>query len=204
MKTRWLRLALALTIVLVALGALVVLGGIALARQSGSVSTAPLALAAAGDAGAPEAQGSTAGDDPLVLSYAAKFVCLKPLPPGTFSYGPAAPIVEEETDVLVHNSQPYTVTLYKKAVRARLETAPEIAPGAWVSVTLKPGHAIRIDCDDIAKLLTGNPAATFIGTYGIGVEVEGFVVILVGPQTATGSNVARFGQVDVTAEYVRA
>ncbi|HET7087721.1 MAG TPA: hypothetical protein VFL17_03635, partial [Anaerolineae bacterium] len=204
MKARWLRLALALAIVLVALGALVVLGGIALARNPDAVSNAPPAAAAVVDAGAPDAQASTAESDPLVLSYAAKFVCQEPLQPGQFYYGTAAPLVEEQTGVLVHNSQPYTVTLYKKAVRARLETAPEIRPGAWVSVTLKPDHAIRIDCDDIAKLLTGSPAATFIGTYGIGVEVEGFVVILVGPQTVAGSNVARFGPVDVTAEYVRA
>ena len=204
MKAHWLRLALALAIVLIALGALVVLGSIALARKPDSISTAPVALAAAGDAGAPEAQRLGGGSVPLVLSYAAKFVCQEPLQPGTFWYGPAAPIVEEQTGVLIHNPQPYTVTLYKKAVRARLETAPEIAPGAWFSVTLKPDHAIRIDCDDIAKLLTGDPAATFIGKYGIGVEVEGFVVILVGPQLASGGNVARFGPVDVTAEYVRA
>ena len=204
MKTRWLRLALALAIVLVAVGALVVLGGIALARNPDRVSTAPPSAAAVVDAGGPEAQALTAGNDPLVLSYAAKFVCQEPIPPGMFWYGPGVPLVEEQTGVLVHNSQPYTVTLYKKAVRARLENAPEIAPGAWVSVTLKPDHAFRIDCDDIAKLLTGNPAASFSSTYGPGVEVEGFVVILVGPQIVSGSNVARFGPVDVTAEYVRA
>ena len=204
MNARWSRLALALAILLVALGALVVLGGIALARNPDGVSTAPPAAAAVVDASAPEAQALTAGNDPLVLSYAAKFVCQEPLQPGQFYYGTAAPIVEEQTGVLVHNSQPYTVTLYKKAVQARLETAPEIAPGAWVSVTLKPDHAIRIDCDDIAKLLTGNPAATFLGTYGVGFEVEGFVVILVGPQTVAGTNVPRFGPIDVTAEYVRA
>jgi hypothetical protein len=59
-----------------------------------------------------------------------------------------------------------------------------------------------VDCDDIAKLLTGNPAATFIGTYGIGVRVEGFVVIGIGPQAVAGTT-SKYATLDVTAEYSR-
>jgi hypothetical protein len=125
------------------------------------------------------------------------------LQPGQFYYGTAAPLVKEETGVLVHNPQAYSVTLYQKAVRARRLNAPDIAPGKWVTVTLRPDHAMRVDCDDITRLLTGNPAATFIGTYGLGVEVEGFVVVAVGPQITTAGAAARFGPLDVTAEYAR-
>lgn len=55
----------------------------------------------------------------------------------------------------------------------------------------RPDYAFRINCDDIAKLLTGNANATFIGTYGIGVTVEGFVVVGIGPQTLAGTAVQR-------------
>jgi hypothetical protein len=79
-----------------------------------------------------------------------------------------------------------------------------LAPGKWKAVTLAPDYAFRIDCDDIAKLLTGNAAATFLGTYGLGVTVEGFVVIGIGQQQPiTGSNLTRFAPLDVTAEYAR-
>ena len=164
--------------------------------QVSSVSAAPAEEVAS----LPMAQ-TAAGS--YIFSYPAKFVCMEPIQPGTLWYGTSTPLVKEATGVLVHNPQPYPVRIYKKAVQARLEDASPINPGKWVSVTLQADHAIRIDCDDIAKLLTGNPAATFIGTYGIGVEVEGFVVIGVGPQFIAGTNVPKYGQVDVTAEYVR-
>jgi hypothetical protein len=109
--------------------------------------------------------------------------------------------VEEKTEVLIHNPNDFTITFYKKAVRAPLEDADPIAPGAWKKVDLKPDHAIRVNCDDIATLLTGDPTATFIGTYGIGVKVEGFVVVGVGPN-ATGTSL-RYSPLDVTAEYSR-
>ena len=78
-----------------------------------------------------------------------------------------------------------------------------VEPGKWKAVTLKPDFAFRIDCDDIAKLLTGDPAATFLGKYGLGVTVEGFVVIGIGQQPVPGSNLQRFAPLDVTADYVR-
>ena len=143
----------------------------------------------------------------LIYSYAAKFVCTEALQPGQFFFGPAAPIVQQKTDVLVHNPNGFQVLLFKKAVLSPLERFQEVpqgvAPGAWRRVTLQPDYSFRIDCDDIAKLLTGNPAATFIGTYGIGVTVEGFVVIGIGMQTIAGTDIKRQGTLDVTAEYVR-
>jgi hypothetical protein len=144
----------------------------------------------------------TAGQDPLILSYAAKFVCLEPLPPGTLFYGPVAPIVHERTDVLIHNPHDIPVTFYKKAVRAPVQGAPVIPPGDWQQHLLEPDFAVREDCDGITRLLTGDPTATFIGTFGIGVRVEGFVVVGVGPQAGAGG-ILRYAPLDVTAEYAR-
>ena len=153
---------------------------------------------------APEQQSS------LILSYAAKFVCQEALQPGQYWYGAAAPIVNQKTDVLVHNPNGFPVTFYKKAVRAPLEDFTTIdqgvPPGAFKQVRLQTDGAFRIDCDDIAKLLTGDPAATALSAFGRGVVVEGFVVIAVGPQAVTVPGLppsTRFPQLDVTAEYVR-
>lgn len=155
---------------------------------------------------APEAA-PAAATDRLILSYAAKFVCMEPIQPGSYYYGVVAPLVKESTGVVIHNPNSFNVTLYKKAVRAPVEnpntTEQGEAPGKWVTVTLKPDYAFRIDCDDIAKLLTGNPNATFLGTYGIGVEVEGMVVVGIGPQSNAAGTPLRYGPLDVTAEYAR-
>jgi len=138
----------------------------------------------------------------LVYSYAAKFVCQESLKGEKIWFGPLAPILEQKTDVLVHNPNAFQVVFYKKAVRAPLEWQPPIAPGAYKQFTLSAGQSVRIDCDDIAKLLTGDPNATFINVYGIGVAVEGFVVIAIGPQ-ASPATTARYVPLDVTAEYAR-
>ena len=144
---------------------------------------------------------------PMILQYSAKFVCLEPIQPGSYYYGTVAPLVKESTGVVIHNPNSFNVVLYKKAVRAPVEnpatTAQGVAPGKWVTVTLAPDYAFHIDCDDIAKLLTGNPAATFLGTYGIGVEVEGMVVVAIGPQTNAAGTPLRYGPLDVSAEYAR-
>ncbi len=158
---------------------------------------------------APEqaAADEAAAADTLILSYAAKFVCTESLQPGQTWYGAAAPIVQQKTGVLVHNPNGIPVQFYKKAVLAPVEKADQIEqgtlPGKWHPVVLLPDYAFQIDCDDIAKLLTGNPTATFIGTYGIGVTIEGFVVIGVGQQLVPGSNIKRLPALDVTSEYVR-
>lgn len=150
---------------------------------------------------------AAAAGEAFIYSYAAKFVCTEALPPGQFHYGLKAPIVQQKTDVLVHNPNGYPVELYKKAVVAPVQTFGQIpqgtAPGKWYRVTLSPDYAFRIDCDDIAKLLTGNAAATFAGTYGLGATVEGFVVIGIGFQGVPGTPIRRQGVLDVTAEYVR-
>ncbi|MBI3957979.1 MAG: hypothetical protein HY328_04140 [Chloroflexi bacterium] len=139
----------------------------------------------------------------LILSYAAKFVCTAALPPGTFWYGLAAPIVNQSTQVLIHNPHDFNVTFYKKAVIAPLENQQAVAPGKWNELKLGPDYAVRINCDDIAFLLTGKTGATFAGTYGYGVTVEGFVVIGIGVQTLTGTALKRYAPLDVTAEYER-
>jgi hypothetical protein len=138
----------------------------------------------------------------MIISYAAKFVCLEPIQPGTVWYGAATPLVKEKTEVLIHNPNDFPVILYKKAVEASLEDDPPIDPGGWKEVVIGPDYAIKVTCDDIAALLTGNPSATFLGTFGIGVEVEGFVVVGLGPQTDP-TGIQRYGRLDVTAEYAR-
>jgi hypothetical protein len=136
-------------------------------------------------------QAASSSGDPLIFSYGAKFVCLEGLQPGSLYYGAAAPVVRESTEVVVHNPQNAAVDVYKKAVRARLEDAPEIEPSGKLKVTLQADHSFRVDCDDITRVLTGNPSATFIGTYGIGVKVEGYVVL------------HTLKALDVTAQYRR-
>jgi hypothetical protein len=127
---------------------------------------------------------------------------MEPLQPGTVWYGRTTPLVKEKTEVLIHNPNAFPVTIYKKAVQASLEDDPPIAPGGWKEVVIGPDYAIKVTCDDIATLLTGDPTATFLGTFGIGVEVEGFVVIGMGPQS-DAAGVVRYGRLDVTAEYAR-
>jgi hypothetical protein len=143
----------------------------------------------------------------VILQYAVKFVCTEALQPGTYWYGLSAPLVYQKTDVLIHNPWPYPVRLYKKAVEAPVEDFSKVEqglpPGKWKEASLAADYAFRIDCDDIAKLLTGDPAATFIGKYGIGKTVEGFVVLGIGLQNLPGTAIARYGSLDVTADYVR-
>ena len=193
-----------LLVTLVALVAGVGLGGMVVPALGAGQTAEEIQRAASApvDESLGEAQPSAGGQDPLILSYAAKFVCLEPLQAGMVSYQKAVPIVQERTDVLVHNPNDFPVTFYKKAVRARLEDIDPEEPGDWVELDLDPDYALRINCDDIAGLLTGNPSATFLSTYGIGARVEGFVVIGIGPQT-TASGEWKYGRLDVTAEYSR-
>jgi hypothetical protein len=122
---------------------------------------------------------------------------------GTVSFGQSVPLVLESTDVLVHNPNGFAVTYYEKPVLAPLASSEPKDPGKWREVQLKPDYAVRLDCDEITKLLTGDPAATFFSYYGPGKRVEGFVVIGIGPQSAVGTAAARYAPLDVTAEYVR-
>src|SRR3972149_6920591 len=177
MKRRiWVPLLITITIVAILAAAIAVFPHVGAARAS---QTVPLEAAAL-----PAAPG-----DPLVFSYAAKFVCTEALQPGSYWYSAAPPIVQQKTDILVHNPNDYPITFYKKAVRAALEGSTPPPPGNWNTVQLQPDRAMYINCDDVARLLTNNPSATFIGTYGIGVTIEGFVVITVGPPTVAGRGV---------------
>lgn len=149
---------------------------------------------------------SPAANEVLIFSYAAKFVCHEPIQAVhvlTAFLVSNPPLIRDATDVVVHNPNGFPVTLYKKAVIAPLEEEPSVEPGQWRQLALKPDHAVRIDCDDIAKLLTGDPTATFLGKYGIGRRIEGFVVIGIGPQTAAGAVANRYLPLDVTAQYAR-
>ncbi|MFN8533388.1 MAG: hypothetical protein U0556_07555 [Dehalococcoidia bacterium] len=201
--TRLLPLVVATLIVLTLANAAIGLraGAPALGGGPPQVLAAP-GMPAGGDepiAAMPVAQGVNV----MVQSYAAKFVCLEPLPAGTLYYGAAAPLVKMATDVLIHNPNAFPITVYKKAVIAPLDGVPEAAPGGWKKVEIKPDYAWRIDCDEIARLISGIPTATFVSTYGIGVRVEGFVVVGMGPQTVAGSTGIRYASLDVTAEYER-
>jgi hypothetical protein len=148
-----------------------------------------------------------AANPSLVLSYAAKFVCTKALGPGQYHYGLAAPIVQQTTDILVHNPTAFPVRFYKKAVIAPLENHNAIPqgtkPGGWKEVVLEPDFAFRIDCNDIAQLLPPFPATVPNPFVVPGNTVEGFVVIAIGPQDVAGTNLKRHSLLDVTAEYVR-
>jgi hypothetical protein len=163
---------------------------------------------ARGDEAVPEGQSQevaaapAAADDPLILSYAAKFVCLESQPPGVVSYSKVAHLVKETTDVLIHNPNDFTVTFYKKATLAQVQSLGPATPGKWVKEELRPDEAIRVNCDEITKLLTGDAAATFVGKYGIGKRVEGFVVVGIGPSTTAAGNI-KYSPLDVTAEYSR-
>ncbi len=174
-----------------------------------------LALAVSGPAaalarqpeGGPDHQGAAPTNpvvvETLVFSYAAPFVCQEPIPIATVSYGTRVPLVREATDVLVHNPNAFGVTFYKKAVLAAPESTDPPEPGGWHRFDLRPDHAMRMDCDEIAVLLTGDPTATFVGKYGIGVRVQGYVVIAIGPQPTAGTPGGRYATLDVTASYLR-
>lgn len=183
MKSRIFRLFLAAVCLISGLA-----GGIFLNRQLPDAQASALA--------APQSEAMALQAGWSVHSYAAKFVCLEPIQSAQYNYMANMPLVHEETSVTIHNPNASAVTFYKRAVKARLEDAPAVPSGNWVAVPLEDKEAIRIDCDDIAKLLTNNPNATFLGTYGIGVEVEGYVDIVVGP---AGNAM----ELDVDAEYVR-
>jgi hypothetical protein len=190
MKQRKLRPVAAIVAAIVVLSVLGN-GGSAMARATGGATAAGTESV------------SPAANEVLIFSYAAKFVCQEPIPASTVSFGLKLPLIRETTDVLVHNPNGYPVTFYKKAALAPLEDDPPVDPGEWRRIDMKPDHAVRIDCDDIARLLTGDPSTTFLKNYGVGARVEGFVVIGIGPQAVTGTAAGRYFPLDVTAQYAR-
>ncbi|MBN1147335.1 MAG: hypothetical protein JXA78_08765 [Anaerolineales bacterium] len=192
---------------------LVLLSAAALAAISlaagmwGEVSLAQAPPSNARAATGSETLAATNGVSPtLVLSYGAKFVCTEALPPGMIWQGATGPIVQEDTDVLIHNPHDYPIELFKRVVLSPVEDiAPVYAPGEWFPYPLAPGDSFRIDCDELTRLLLNNPLdknITFLGTFGPGVTVEGYVVIGIGPQINAAGDV-RYTSLDVTAEYAR-
>ncbi len=138
----------------------------------------------------PVADSSSA--DPLIFSYAIKFVCQEALQPGSAaSTGIGAPIVQMKTEAVIHNPQNASVDVYKKAVEAKFESQAAPVPGGKRKVTVQPDRSFRVDCDDFAKLLKNDLTVTFLGVFGIGVKEEGFVVL----HTTRA--------LDVTADYIR-
>ncbi|MFN8596622.1 MAG: hypothetical protein U0559_10635 [Anaerolineae bacterium] len=97
----------------------------------------------------------TAANDRLILSYAAKFVCLEPIQAGGYYYGAVAPLVKESTGVVIYNPQQFSGDVVQESRARPLEdpatTVQGVAPGKWVTVTLQPDYAFRVDCDDIAE-----------------------------------------------------
>lgn len=182
-----------------------------LAGPAAALAARPTALADPGAApyaaSGPDRQAAAPANpvvvETLVFSYAAPFVCQAPIPVAAVSYGTRLPLVREWTDVLVHNPNAFAVTFYKKATLAPPESANPAEPGGWHKFDLKPDHAMRVDCDEIAVLLTGDPTATFVGKYGIGVRVQGYVVVAIGPQATPGTPSGRYATLDVTANYAR-
>jgi len=133
---------------------------------------------------APDAAGT------LALSYAAKVVCTKALVPGTPWVGAAAPLVDQHTDVLVHNPQDFPVSIYYKAV----STAPNPVISGYKKGILPQDGAIRFTCTQFYSLL-GVPAPL------PGDTLEGYLVFEVGPEPVGGA--VRYPTLDVTGEYVR-
>ena len=136
-------------------------------------------------------------EDKVVLSYAAKFVCTIAQPAGVPFYGPAAPIVQQTTEILVQNPNDYPVEVSKVANLSLLE--PEdvgsIETLPWIPYGLiPPGGSFTIDCKDISQHLLGQQ-------FQVGVTYEGFVTIAIGPHLMDEKML--YPQLDVMAEYTR-
>ena len=126
----------------------------------------------------------------LVQSYSAKYVCTRALPAGQPWMNTATPLVNQETDILIHNPNDFPVDVYIKA------TKPNGLPTDYKLHAFTEDQALKIDCTDIYDILglTSPPAP--------GINLLGFVVIQIGPQVGPGG-VTRYAPLDVTAEYVR-
>jgi hypothetical protein len=125
----------------------------------------------------------------LVLSYSVKYICTNALAGGTPWYNTYTPLVHQETDILIHNPQDFPVDVYIKA------TKQDGSPTMYGLHKLDMDQAMKMDCHVIYNLLGmgGEPPP--------GVDVTGFVVIQIGPQSVAGA--VRHAVLDVTAEYVR-
>ena len=77
------------------------------------------------------------------------------------------------TAINIHNpSLRETLTLHKRAVEALEEDSRQLPPSAFQTLTLGPGNAVEVDCEDINGLIS--PGAT----TNFSVFTKGFVTIL--------------------------
>jgi hypothetical protein len=95
---------------------------------------------------------------------------------GAIAYGHYA------TAINIHNpSLRETLTLRKRAVEALEENSQQLPPSAFQTVTLGPGNAVEVDCEDINGLITQGATTNFT-TF-----TKGFVsVFTTGPLDVVG------------------
>jgi hypothetical protein len=88
------------------------------------------------------------------------------------------------TAINIHNpSLRETLTLHKRAVQALEEDSQQLPPSAFQTLTLGPGHAVEVDCEDINGLLFAPPPVT--GNFTT--FTKGFVsIITTGPLDVVG------------------
>jgi len=142
-------------------------------------------------------QQQVGADDEVVLSYSAKFVCTATQPPGVPFYGAVAPVVQQTTEILVHNPNDYPVEISKVANLSPVEPpdAEIPTPLPWIPYGPIPaGGSFSIDCNDISTHLLVQP-------FQIGVTYEGIVTIAIGPHQMFDELL--YPQLDVIAEYTR-
>jgi hypothetical protein len=182
------------SIYLVILGAIVLVVVFALA---GTFTVIPKVRSAPPSASETRDQQMAAADGEVVLSYAAKFVCTAAQPAGVPFYGTAAPIVQQTTEILVHNPNDHPVEISKIAYLSPVEPIGAELPDPMPMLPygfIPPGASFSIDCSDIASHLLGMQFLT-------GVTYEGIVTVVIGPHQMAEEKL--FPQLDVFAEYTR-
>jgi len=66
------------------------------------------------------------------------------------------------TAINIHNpSLRETLTLHKRAVEALEEDSRQLPPSAFQTLTLGPGNAVEVDCEDINGLITQGATSNF-------------------------------------------
>ncbi|MBI5192043.1 MAG: hypothetical protein HZA08_01220 [Nitrospirae bacterium] len=118
--------------------------------------------------------------NPPYLSYATKFVCGSTPNPSTATIE-GTDVVKGmyKTAVNIHNPQAKRVDFFKKAVVAFPERSTTKGPISNIKQEfLDSDQAMEVDCQDIRSLF---PSGVTLNTH-----IEGFVVIMVTPDAASG------------------
>jgi len=103
--------------------------------------------------------------------YSAKYVCTEAMPAGTFTYGRRLRssrkngCVDPQPERFSDHFIPESGERFVRRFSARNSRSLDL-------IQLGADYSIKLTCDDVAKMLTGDPNADFSGTYGIGVTVE--------------------------------